>query len=105
MNGKKQIQTNRDQKAEFLSPRIVYEYTVNGQRYEYHTRIGSSIDQYPIGKEYPGYYNPKNPADVTETLNDITGGDNRFFSLLFFGIGVLAIIFALIRISAVITIL
>ena len=83
----------------------VYEYTVNGQRYEYHTRIGSSIDQYPIGKEYPGYYNPKNPADVTETLNDITGGDNRFFSLLFFGIGVLAIIFALIRISAVITIL
>ena len=51
----------------------VYEYTVNGQRYEYHTRIGSSIDQYPIGKEYPGYYNPKNPADVTETLNDITG--------------------------------
>ena len=27
----------------------VYEYTVNGQRYEYHTRIGSSIDQYPIG--------------------------------------------------------
>ena len=81
------------------------EYTVNGQRYEYHTRIGSSIDQYPIGKEYPGYYNPKNPADVTETLNDITGGGNRFFSLLFFGIGVLAIIFALIRISAVITIL
>ena len=83
----------------------VYEYTVNGQRYEYHTRIGSSIDQYPIGKEYPGYYNPKNPADVTETLNDITGGGNRFFSLLFFGIRVLAITFALIRISAVITIL
>lgn len=37
----------------------VYEYTVNGQQYEYHTRLGSSTDQYPIGKECPGYYNPK----------------------------------------------
>lgn len=31
----------------------VYEYTVNGQQYEYHTRLGSSTDQYPIGKECP----------------------------------------------------
>ena len=83
----------------------VYEYTVNGQRYEYHTRIGSSINQYPIGKEYPGYYNPKNPADVTEALKDVAGGGSRFFSLLCFGIGILAILFALIRIWTVITIL
>ena len=34
----------------------VYEYTVNGQQYEYHTRLGSSTDQYPIGNECPGYY-------------------------------------------------
>ena len=83
----------------------VYEYTVNGQRYEYHTRLGSSINQYPIGKEYPGYYNPKNPADVTETLKDIAGGGTLFFSLLFFGIGTLAIVFALIRVWAIITLL
>ena len=83
----------------------VYEYTVNGQRYEYHTRIGSSINQYPIVKEYPRYYNPKNPADVTETLKDIAGGGSRFFGLLCFVIGILAILFALIRIWTVITIL
>lgn len=29
----------------------VYEYTVNGQRYEYETRVGSSTDQYPIGMD------------------------------------------------------
>lgn len=83
----------------------VYEYTVNGQQYEYHTRLGSSTDQYPIGKECPGYYNPKNPADVTETLKEITGGGSHFLSLLFFGIGVLAILFALIRVWAVITLI
>ena len=83
----------------------VYEYTVNGQRYEYHTRLGSSTDQYPIGKECPGYYNSKNPADVTETLKEITGGGSHFLSLLFFGIGVLAILFALIRVWAVITLI
>ena len=83
----------------------VYEYTVNGQRYEYHTRLGTSTDQYPIGKECPGYYNPKNPADVTETLKEITGGGSHFLSLLFFGIGVLAILFALIRVWAVITLI
>ena len=83
----------------------VYEYTVDGQRYEYSTRLGSSINQYPIGKEYPGYYNPKNPTDVTETLKDIAGGGNRFLSLLFFGIGILAVIFALIRIWSVLSLL
>ena len=83
----------------------VYEYTVNGQQYEYHTRLGSSTDQYPIGKECPGYYNPKNLADVTETLKEITGGGSHFLSLLFFGIGVLAILFALIRVWAVITLI
>ena len=83
----------------------VYEYTVNGQQYEYHTRLGSSTYQYPIGKECPGYYNPKNPADVTETLKEITGGGSHFLSLLFFGIGVLAILFALIRVWAVITLI
>ena len=53
----------------------------------------------------PGYYNPKNPADVTETLKEITGGGSHFLSLLFFGIGVLAILFALIRVWAVITLI
>lgn len=83
----------------------VYEYTVNGQRYEYHTRLGTSTNQYPIGKECPGYYNPKNPADVTETLKEITGGGSHFLSLLLFGIGVLAILFALIRVWTVITLI
>ena len=47
----------------------------------------------------------KNPADVTETLKEITGGGSHFLSLLFFGIGVLAILFALIRVWAVITLI
>ena len=83
----------------------IYEYTVNGQRYEYHTRLGSSIDQYPVGKEYPGYYNPENPKDVTETLRDITGGGSHFLSLICFGIGGMAILFGLLRVWSVITLL
>ena len=51
---------------------------------KYHTRLGSSIDQYPVGKEYPGYYDPENPKDVTETLKDITGGGSHFLSLICF---------------------
>ena len=75
----------------------IYEYMVNGQRYEYHTRLGSSIDQYPVGKEYPGYYDPENPKDVTETLKDITGGGSV--------IGGVAILLGLVRVWSVITLL
>ena len=78
---------------------------VNGQRYEYHTRLGSSIDQYPVGKEYPGYYDPENPKDVTETLKDITGGGSHFLSLICFIIGGVAILLGLVRVWSVITLL
>ena len=81
----------------------VYEYTVNGQRYEYETRVGRSTDQYPIGMECPGYYNPSNPADVTESLTDIAGGGSRFWSLLCFVIGALAIVYALVRVWTVVS--
>lgn len=81
----------------------VYEYTVNGQRYEYETRLGSSTDQYPIGMECPGYYNPSNPADVTESLTDIAGGGSHFWSLLCFIIGALAIVYMLMRVWMVIS--
>ena len=83
----------------------IYEYMVNGQRYEYHTRLGSSIDQYPVGKEYPGYYDPENPKDVTETLKDITGGGSHFLSLICFVIGGVAILLGLVRVWSVITLL
>ena len=83
----------------------VYEYTVNGQRYEYETRVGSSTDRYPIGMECPGYYNPSNPADVTESLTDIAGGGSRFWSLLCFVIGALAIVYALVRVWTVMPLL
>lgn len=83
----------------------IYEYTVNGQRYEYHTRLGSSIDQYPVGKECPGYYNPENPNDVTETLKDIAGGGSHFLSLICFGIGGVGIVIALVRVWTVMTLL
>lgn len=83
----------------------IYEYMVNGQRYEYHTRLGSSIDQYPVGKEYPGYYDPENPKDVTETLKDITGGGSHFLCLICFVIGGVAILLGLVRVWSVITLL
>ncbi len=82
----------------------VYEYTVNGQQYEYHTRLGSSRS-ISYWKRMSWILYPKNPADVTETLKEITGGGSHFLSLLFFGIGVLAILFALIRVWAVITLI
>ena len=56
----------------------VYEYTVNGQRYEYHTRLGNSSG-YQIGAECTGYYNPKNPSDVTETVHDPFASSDIFF--------------------------
>ena len=83
----------------------VYEYMVNGQRYEYETRVGSTTDQYPIGMECPGYYNPSNPADVTESLTDIAGGGSCFWSLLCFVIGALAIVYALVRVWTVMSLL
>ncbi len=58
------------------SPKIVYEYAVNGARYtndriffgEFGSGIKSSIkriaDKYPPGKEVPVYYNPKNPQEA-----------------------------------------
>lgn len=75
----------------------VYEYTVNGQRYEYHTSLGSSDDRYQIGAECPGYYDPKNPELVTETLRDPFGGGKRFFGILLTVLGILCIIFACVR--------
>ena len=66
----------------------IYEYMVNGQRYEYH-----------------GYYDPENPKDVTETLKDITGGGSHFLSLICFVIGGVAILLGLVRVWSVITLL
>lgn len=42
-----------------------YEYTVNGETYQYYSRycLGSEKD---LGRLVTGYYNPANPKDITE---------------------------------------
>lgn len=82
----------------------VYEYTVNGQRYD--MRRVWEVLQISIPRNgSPGYYNPSNPADVTESLTDIAGGGSRFWSLLCFVIGALAIVYALVRVWTVMPLL
>lgn len=43
-----------------------YEYTVNGETYQYRSRHYSNSKENVLGRIVTGYYNPADPKDITE---------------------------------------
>lgn len=76
-----------------LYPLVVYEYVVNGQRYQsqrvhFGMPFGSSfasmvqgvVDKYPVGSLVEVYYDPENPSEAV--LERTAGSSNRLFTCI-----------------------
>lgn len=68
-----------------------YEYTVDGKTYQYLSRQ-STFGPKALGKQVPGYYDPKNPESITENKpqKPVLGG------VLFFLMAAILAVFGLV---------
>lgn len=68
-----------------------YEYTVDGKTYQYLSRQ-STYGPKAVGKQVPGYYDPKNPESITENKpqKPVLGG------VLFFLMAAILAVFGLV---------
>ena len=68
-----------------------YEYTVDGKTYRYQSRQ-STFGPKALGKQVPGYYDPKNPESITENKpqKPVLGG------VLFFLMAAILAVFGLV---------
>ena len=69
-----------------------YEYTVDGKTYQYLSRQ-STYGPKAVGKQVPGYYDPKNPESITENKpqKPVLGG------VLFFLMAAILAVFGLVQ--------
>lgn len=69
-----------------------YEYTVDGKTYQYLSRQ-STYGPKALGKQVPGYYDPKNPESITENKpqKPVLGG------VLFFLMAAILAVFGLVQ--------
>ena len=69
-----------------------YEYTVDGKPYQYLSRQ-STFGPKALGKQVPGYYDPKNPESITENKpqKPVLGG------VLFFLMAAILAVFGLVQ--------
>ena len=69
-----------------------YEYTVDGKPYRYQSRQ-STFGPKAVGKQVPGYYDPKNPESITENKpqKPVLGG------VLFFLMAAILAVFGLVQ--------
>lgn len=69
-----------------------YEYTVDGKTYQYLSRQ-STYGPKAVGKQVPGYYDPKNPESITENKpqKPVFGG------VLFFLMAAILAVFGLVQ--------
>jgi hypothetical protein len=86
------------------SPKIRYEYEVQGQRYEGdrydilrlrtsdRARVQEIVAQYPVGQECTVHYNPQNPQE--SVLSKETGGT---FAWVFIGMGGLIVLIGVVE--------